>query len=78
MDLTIKIETECNTISICGQNNVGKTNTIRAINLFFYPDLYEPKLDMPTLKNATWGGSVHPKIELTFVNANQGLRVKNK
>ena len=68
MDLTIKVETECNTISICGQNNVGKTNTIRAINLFFCPDFYEPKSDIPTLKNATWGGSVHPKIELTFVD----------
>lgn len=66
LDLKYDVDISKNIISICGQNNVGKTNTLRAITLFFKPDSYDPKQDIPTLKAATWGGSVHPKIELTF------------
>ena len=33
--LELNIDISYNLISICGQNNVGKTNTLRAINLFF-------------------------------------------
>lgn len=34
LNLKLCIESEPNLISICGENNVGKTNTLRAINLF--------------------------------------------
>ena len=37
LNLKLCIESEPNLISICGENNVGKTNTLRAINLFFNP-----------------------------------------
>lgn len=53
-------------ISICGQNNVGKTNTLRAINLFFYPECFDQRNDIPVVKKATYGGSYYPSITLTF------------
>lgn len=53
-------------ISICGQNNVGKTNTLRAINLFFYPEYFDQQKDIPVVKKATHGGSYFPMITLTF------------
>jgi len=53
-------------LSICGQNNVGKTNTLRAINLFFYPEYFDQQKDIPVVKKATHGGSYYPMITLTF------------
>lgn len=64
--MTLDISQELNSIAICGQNNVGKTNTLRAINLFFCPENYDREIDMPKIKKATGGQSIHPKIELTF------------
>ena len=64
--MTIDISEELNSVAICGQNNVGKTNTLRAINLFFHPENYAREIDMPKIKYATGGQSIHPKIELTF------------
>lgn len=66
LSMSININSELNLIAICGQNNVGKTNTLRAINLFFHPEAYAPEVDMPKIKYATGGQSIHPKIELTF------------
>ena len=68
--INIPINITKNYILICGQNNVGKTNVLRALNLFFNPNLYDPKVDIPNLKNATWGGAVHPRITLSFNEAN--------
>lgn len=66
LSMTLDISQESNSIAICGPNNVGKTNTLRAINLFFYPEDYVREIDMPKIKSATGGQSTHPKIELTF------------
>lgn len=66
LSMTIDIVKESNSIAICGCNNVGKTNTLRAINLFFHPENYDAEIDMPKIKIATGGQSIHPKIELTF------------
>lgn len=57
---------DTNIISLCGRNNVGKTNSLRAINLFFNPDLYDRTIDMPKIKKATGGAAIHPKITITF------------
>ncbi|MBZ9652835.1 ATP-dependent nuclease [Psychroflexus montanilacus] len=40
---------ESNLITICGSNNVGKTNFLRALNLFFNPDIenFDPDEDIP-------------------------------
>ena len=37
LNVKYKVETELNLIAFCGENNVGKTNSLRALNLFFYP-----------------------------------------
>ncbi|AEB99599.1 ATP-dependent nuclease [Selenomonas sputigena] len=66
LSMTIDISQEFNSVAICGQNNVGKTNTLRAINIFFHPEDYATEIDMPKIKKATGGQSIHPKIELTF------------
>lgn len=66
LSMTIDISQALNSVAICGQNNVGKTNTLRAINLFFCPENYAAEIDMPKIKKATGGQSIHPKIELTF------------
>lgn len=66
LNLDLNVDDPSNIITICGQNNVGKTNVLRALNLFFNPDQYEQKNDIPTIKVATGGGSIHPKIQLTI------------
>lgn len=66
LSMTMDISSDLNLVALCGQNNVGKTNTLRAINLFFNPATYAPEVDMPKIKHATGGQSIHPKIELTF------------
>jgi predicted ATP-dependent endonuclease of OLD family len=68
MDMTLDFDSSYNIVSISGRNNVGKTNTLRAINLFFNPSDYDKQLDIPEFKNATWGGSVHPKITLDILD----------
>ena len=73
LSLELNIDIFYNLISICGQNNVGKTNTLRAINLFFYPEDYNVTLDRPTLKEAQRGGSIDPNITLTFFNSDNGF-----
>lgn len=64
--LEMEIDQESNIIAICGKNNVGKTNALRAINVFFNPEQYDKSVDMTTLKKATGGGTTHPKITVTF------------
>lgn len=49
-----------------GRNNVGKTNLLRAIYLFFNPTSYNEKVDMNYIKRLTGGGSKSPKIDITF------------
>lgn len=55
LNLEIEVNGSKNLISICGENNVGKTNTLRAINLFFHPEEYDETIDRPILKYAQGG-----------------------
>ena len=66
MDMEFNISDYSMPVAICGQNNVGKTNTLRAINLFFNPNTFNPNTDIPELKKAQRGGSYYPKITLEF------------
>lgn len=66
LSLALDISSDTNLVAICGQNNVGKTNTLRAINLFFHPEYYMTNDDMPRIKHATGGQSIHSKIEILF------------
>lgn len=49
-----------------GKNNVGKTNLLRAIYLFFNPHMYDSTIDRNYIKQLTRGRSSEPKIVLTF------------
>ena len=49
-----------------GKNNVGKTNLLRAIYLFFNPHMYDSTIDRNYIKQLTRGRSSDPKIVLTF------------
>lgn len=66
LDLTLPISLDNNIVAICGQNNVGKTNTLRAISLFFHPELYIRETDMPEIKKATGGQAIYPVITISF------------
>lgn len=49
---------------ITGKNNSGKTNILRAINTFFNPETYNPKVDMNMIKQITQGAAKHPRIKI--------------
>ncbi len=68
LSLDIQIAQDNNLIAVCGKNNVGKTNTLKAIKLFFYPEEFNTN-DIPTIKHATGGQSVYPKITITFLDS---------
>lgn len=64
--INYEVSLDNNIIALCGQNNVGKTNTLRALNTFFNPEQYDREIDMPRIKNATGGAAIHPKLTITF------------
>lgn len=67
LDLKLCITTSNNFISICGENNTGKTNILRALNLFFNPQFYVAKDDSPHHKyEGTRGAKVFPEIAIEF------------
>jgi len=66
-NLTLDISSDYNINTICGQNNVGKTNILRAINLFFDKKEFNFKEDVPEFKQKTLGASVYPLITITFL-----------
>ncbi len=67
LDLDLAIDLSNGFSSICGQNNSGKTNVLRALRIFFCPNLYMPEDDSPYYKYyITRGGSVFPAITLVF------------
>lgn len=51
---------------VVGKNNVGKTNILRAIYLFFNPENYDPVIDRNVIKQITGGATKDPKITVTF------------
>jgi len=68
LDLKISVNDNNNLITICGENNTGKTNTLRAIDLFFNPEKYVPDRDIPYHKfEGSRGGSVYPDISIDFL-----------
>jgi len=65
--LEIKIDENNNFICFCGANNVGKTNILNALSLFFGKSDYDPEKDCPNHKFfGTRGGHYQPKIEVVF------------
>ncbi|MDD3775365.1 MAG: AAA family ATPase [Sulfurovaceae bacterium] len=67
INLDIKIDEKNGFVSFCGANNVGKTNILNALSLFFDKIEYIPEKDCPNHKfYGTQGGSYQPKITITF------------
>lgn len=73
----LKLDIENNSIvTICGANNSGKTNTLRAINIFFNPSLYERSKDVPFHKlEGSRGASQYPEITLTLKNNDEEYEI---
>lgn len=67
VNLDININEENRFISFCGANNVGKTNILNAMALYFDKTIYIPEKDCPYHKfYGTQGGNYQPKITITF------------
>jgi len=66
--LSLLIKDSNNLITICGQNNVGKTNILRALNLFFNKRTFVFSKDVPEFKQMTGGSAVFPMIVVSFID----------
>lgn len=65
--LTLDLNESNNFSTICGANNAGKTNVLRAINIFFNPNDYKANEDSPNHKfYGSRGGKSYPEIKLVF------------
>jgi len=68
VNLKLEINSNNGFITICGENNTGKTNTLRAVDLFFNPEKYKPEIDIPFHKlEGSRGGATFPKISIEFI-----------
>lgn len=77
-DLNILVDSEHNFITICGQNNVGKTNILRAVNLFFDKVNFSFQEDVPEFKQMTLGASIYPLIEITFKDKTDSYTIRKQ
>lgn len=67
LNLKLELDSLEHIATICGANNAGKTNILRAINLFFNPQNYNASEDSPNHKfYGSRGGKVYPEITLDF------------
>src|SRR5690554_73696 len=76
IDLKLDLNPQNNFITICGANNTGKTNVLRAINLFFSPAEYVASDDSPNHKfHGTRGAKVYPEITIHLEDKDERLHV---
>lgn len=69
LKLEIGVEQKNGLIVFCGANNVGKTNVLKAMALFFNKNIFQPYIDCPSHKYyGTRGASYRPKIEICFID----------
>lgn len=79
MDFKLEMESIDKICTICGANNVGKTNILRAINCFFNPETYIPSKDCPNHKWAgSRGGKVFPEISIEFISPTYKYEIKRE
>lgn len=65
--IKIDVDEKTNFSCFCGANNVGKTNILNALCLFFGTSEYNPEKDCPNHKfYGTRGGHYQPKITIIF------------
>lgn len=79
MDLKLPIDNINNLITICGENNAGKTNVLRALNLFFNSKDYDYKKDTPFHKlEGSRGGNTYPEITIEFIEGMKKFKITKK
>ncbi len=72
-DVEIKFSKDFPVI-ICGENNIGKTNILRALNLFFNfdKDIFNPAEDIPYhIYHGSRGAATNVELEATFCNKDE-------
>lgn len=75
-NLTIDVDNNNNFISFAGANNVGKTNVLNALALFFDKLDYKAEKDSPNHKfYGTRGGHWQPKVEIDFSKGKDVFKV---
>jgi AAA15 family ATPase/GTPase len=67
-DIILNLDNDYNIATICGQNNVGKTNVLRSLSLFFNKTIFSFKEDVPEYKQMTLGATIYPMISLKFID----------
>lgn len=72
-DSTLSIDESYNITTICGQNNVGKTNVLRAISLFFNKTQFIFKEDVPEFKQMTLGATIYPLITIQLKDIKKSI-----
>ena len=79
MDLKLELNQNNNFVTICGENNAGKTNTLRALNIFFHPENYNYEKDTPLHKlEGTQGALVYPNITVEFVDGTKIFKIERE
>lgn len=79
LNLKLELDSLEHITTICGANNAGKTNVLRAINLFFNPQDYKASEDSPNHKfYGSRGGNVYPEIIIYFENQNVTYKIIKK
>lgn len=79
MDLKLELNQNNNFVTICGENNAGKTNSLRALNIFFHPENYDYEKDTPLHKlEGTQGGLVYPNITVEFIDGTKTFKIERK
>ena len=76
--MTIKLN-DNNFYSICGANNVGKTNFLRALDLFFSTgtEKFEPNIDIPYhIAYGSRGQGYKSEISITFDDGTYLYKIK--
>lgn len=65
---------------LTGENNTGKTNVLRALNLFFNPESYDPDIDRNYINKLTGGASSHPILYISLLDSksNNAIDIKLK
>lgn len=74
LSLNLDIDITNNFITICGVNNSGKTNVLKALNIFFNPEKYIAHEDSPNHKYyGSRGGKSYPEISLWIQNGSDEI-----
>lgn len=63
---------------LTGENNTGKTNVLRAINLFFNPELYDEELDRYYISKVTGGATSRPSFITCILDTDTNARAEIK